>query len=490
MTDKLITQIEDFIVKQQSQPALEYVDTAKPEKASAAASAPKGTGSAAPAGKVPTKIYEMVRRGGRVFERVRTAWVNPDVAERLQRSKMATDWIRTLGNYLPLYFVGGYVRDKFLKKAPNDIDIISLIPLSQVRPILNRLNIRFTEHNNSHARIKFEVGGLSVDVIHVKPDDLKNNMLSRDFTINSVAQSVTGQFFDPARGLDDIKAKMLKTPGGDPEATFKNDPIRILRGIRFAASYPLKIDPKIPSAAKKTAEGLSKKKPRRIGFEVKKILQTEKPWVAAKLIGEWGIAEYISEGLGNVVNLRQRGSQHRYHAWAQMVAALKRAKSRELSVNAAIMFSFIGKYEVSKGGKTNDFTGWEDKSAKMAHKELLNLGFSKEYANKIHLIIYNLKILALDNPSKDEYRKVALSAREDLKNYLTVAEALIGTSNIDNDKFVQLKKNIERYSKNDQEIDGQELNTTSGVEKFDDSDKLLKSDIDLLKEAGLLLRKI
>ena len=173
-----------------------------------------------------------------------------------------------------------------------------------------------------------------------------------------------------------------------------------------------------------------------------------------------------------------------------MIAALKRAKSRELAVNAAIMFSFIGKYEVSKGGKTNDFTGWEDKSAKMAHKELLNLGFSKEYANKIHLIIYNLKVLALDNPSKDEYRKVALSAREDLQNYLTVAEALIGTSNIDNDKFVQLKKNIERYSKNDQEIDGQELNTTSGVEKFDDSDKLLKSDIDLLKEAGLLLRKI
>ena len=116
MTDKLISQIEDFIVKQQSQPALEYVDTAGQDKASAAASAPKPTGGPAPSGKVPTKIYEMVRRGGRVFERVRTAWVNPDVAERLQRSKMATDWIRTLGNYLPLYFVGGYVRDKFLKK--------------------------------------------------------------------------------------------------------------------------------------------------------------------------------------------------------------------------------------------------------------------------------------------------------------------------------------------------------------------------------------
>ena len=90
MTDKLVTQIEKFILKQQSQPALEYVDTATPERKATAASAPKPKGGAAPSGKVPTKIYEMVRRGGRVFERVRTAWVNPDVAERLQRSKTAS----------------------------------------------------------------------------------------------------------------------------------------------------------------------------------------------------------------------------------------------------------------------------------------------------------------------------------------------------------------------------------------------------------------
>ena len=58
-----------------------------------------------PVGKVQTKIYELVHRGGRTFERARTAWVNPDVAKRLNQRKVATDWIRTLGNYIPIYFV-------------------------------------------------------------------------------------------------------------------------------------------------------------------------------------------------------------------------------------------------------------------------------------------------------------------------------------------------------------------------------------------------
>tara|TARA_Y100000310_G_C20649808_1_gene798745 strand:+ start:561 stop:2048 length:1488 start_codon:yes stop_codon:yes gene_type:complete len=495
VTDKLVSQIEDFISKQQgpaaADPPLDFVDEAKPQDTATAAQAPRSKGGAAPSGKVPTKIYEMVRRGGRVFERVRTAWVNPEVAERNEQSKLATDWIRTLGNYLPLYFVGGYVRDKFLKKAPADIDIISLIPLSQVRPILNRLNIRFTEHSNAHSRIKFKVGGLSVDVVSVQGDQLKDNLLSRDFTINAVAQSVTGQFFDPSRGLDDVKAKILRTPGGDPVTTFKNDPMRILRGIRFLSNYPLKIDSSIPSAVKETVDGLSSAKPRRIGFEFKKILQTEKPWVAAKLFAEWDVCKYISEDLNNVITLKQRGSQHRYNAWAQMLAALKKAKSRELVVNAAIMLSFIGKYKVSNGGKDADFTGWEEESAKMAHKVLLNLGFSKEYANRIHLIIYNMKILSLENPSKDEYRKVALSQREDLENYFTAIESLIITSNIDTSRFAELRSNIERYANKNREVDGQELGTTSGVEKFDDTDKLLKaSDIDLLREAGQLLGKI
>ena len=95
--------------------------------------------------KVQTKIYELVHRGGRTFERARTAWVNPEVAQRLNQRKVATDWIRTLGNYLPIYFVGGYIRDKYFKKVSKDVDIISLTPLANVKQIFDNLGIKYSE---------------------------------------------------------------------------------------------------------------------------------------------------------------------------------------------------------------------------------------------------------------------------------------------------------------------------------------------------------
>ena len=482
---RLLNSIESFLEKQNLSPD-DYVDTAS-DDTYAAAQAPKDKGSAAPAGKVPTKIFELVRRGGRVFERVRTAWVNPNVAQRLEQRKVATDWVRTLGNYLPLYFVGGYVRDKFLKKVSKDIDIIALVPLSEVRPILEKLNIRFSEHTNAHSRIKFEVGGISVDVISVKSDDLPENLRSRDFTINSVAQSVTGQFYDPTRGLDDLKKKLLRTPGNDPITTFENDPVRILRGVRFLSDMGLKAHPSIPDAAKKTAAGLAKKKPRRLGFELKKILEVEKPWLAAKIMADWEIFPHISEDLNNIVTLKQRGEDNKYHVFPQVLAMLRKAKSQDLAVNAAILFSQIGKYD---GEKIANLDGWEERSSELARKNLENLGFSKKITNRISLLIYNLKILSIDSPSPDDYRKVSLSAREDLEKFYTVAEAFIASTRKDIGVISSLKDNIAKYKGG--ESDGEEQRTTVAVEKyFNDSDKITKAQtLDEIDDAIELLLSI
>ena len=468
-TSRLLRTIESFLEKQDLQPE-DYVDTAS-DDTYAAEQAPEDKGSPAPPGKVPTKIFELVRRGGRVFERVRTAWVNPAVAKRLEQRKIATDWIRTLGNYLPLYFVGGYVRDKFLKKVSKDIDIISLVPLSEVRPVLEKLNIRFSEHSNAHARIKFEVGGISVDVISVTSDDLSSNLYSRDFTINAVAQSVTGQFHDPTHGLEDLKRKLLRTPSTDPVATFENDPVRILRGVRFLADMGLKAHSTIPDAAKKTAEGLKKKKPRRIGFELKKILEVEKPWLAARILADWDVLQYISQDLANTVTLKQKGADNKYHVWPQTLAMLRKAKSQDLAVNTAILFAQVGKYN---GERSADLVDWEERSAELARKNLENLGFSKKIVNRIYLLIYNLKILSIESPSPDDYRKVSLSNREDMEKFYTIAEAYIASTRKDIGVIRSLKDNISRYQTT--EIDGEEVKTTVAVEKyFNDTDKITKT---------------
>ena len=92
------------------------------------------------------------------------------------------------------------------------------------------------------------------------------------------------------------------------------------------------------------------------------------------------------------------------------------------AVNAAILFSQIGKYD---GEKIANLDGWEERSSELARKNLENLGFSKKITNRISLLIYNLKILSIDNPSPDDYRKVSLSAREDLEKFYRVAEAFV-----------------------------------------------------------------
>ena len=239
-TNKIVLQLDYFLAKQAAQqlPNVE-IERESPlvgpeaEKFKFEDKPVSEQAKESPTGKVRTKIYELVHRGGRTFERARTAWVNPDVAKNLEQRKRASDWIRTLGNYLPIYFVGGYVRDKFFKKISKDIDLVTLVSLDEAKKVLEQLNIHFKESHNSHARLQFEVGGMKVDLISTTPDDLLNNLRSRDFTINAIAQSVTGQFYDPTRGMEDIKLKWLRSPNNDSDKSFKEDPIRILRAARF-----------------------------------------------------------------------------------------------------------------------------------------------------------------------------------------------------------------------------------------------------------------
>ena len=466
MDPKFALDVVDWLEKQQLSPE-DFAPSPKAAQHKVEERAPKARTGEKPAGKVPIKIYELVRRGGRTFERARTAWVIPEVAIRLNQRKVATDWVRTFGNYLPLYFIGGYVRDKFFKKVSKDIDIITLIPLSEVRPILKKLNIAYKDKSNAHARINFEVGGISVDVISIQPNELAENLRSRDFTINAIAQSVTGQFYDPTRGLDDVKNKMLRTPGNDPTATFTNDPLRILRGVRFLADLPIKPHPDLEEAVKKTAKGLADKKPRRIGFELKRILSAAKPWVGVKYLVDWEILPHISQPLVDSYGVRQ-GTNHKYNAGPQTIAALKKLKGQDPLTNLAILFS-------NSGHSVSDSKDINEKSSLVARKELERLGFSKKDSRRIETMIYNLKIINLESPTPDDYRKVALSLDADLERFYKFVDAYVSTTRLDPSLPEKLKSEISKYSKVNREKDGEELRETGGVEKFDESEELMKS---------------
>ena len=403
----------------------EAADDPRAEKHQIEENAPGEKGSPElPVGKVRTKIYELVHRGGRTFERARTAWVNPKVAEHLEQRKKAADWIRTLGNYLPIYFVGGYVRDKFFKKVSKDLDLVATVELEKAKEVLTQLNIDFKEKNNSHARLTFMVGGIRVDLISVTGEELLNNLRSRDFTINAIAQSVTGQFYDPTRGLEDVKKKWLRSPNSDSVKAFESDPVRILRAARFLADYPVKPHPTVISAIKKTKDGLSRKKKRRIGYELIKILQTEKPWVSMKFLSDHDILKYICSDLNKMVGFKQRGPTHKKDVWGHTLEAMKNANSDDLILNLAILFHDIGKPHTATDGQKS-FPGHDKKGAQITKSTLTELGVPKDIVKRVVNMVENHLFVGLvgTKGQPEEYRKLALTLGGDIDRFFKLAAA-------------------------------------------------------------------
>ena len=372
-------------------------------------------------GKVQTKIYELVHRGGRTFERARTAWVNPEVAQRLNQRKVATDWIHTLGNYLPIYFVGGYIRDKYFKKVSKDVDIIALTPLANVKQIFDNLGIKYSEHSNAFARLKFHVGDLKIDMISTTADGLLDNLRQRDFTINAIAQSVTGQFYDPYHGLDDIKAKVLRTPADRSLESFTEDSSRILRAARFLSDFPVKPHGSLLAAMPDASELVGNLKPDRIGWELKKILKTEKPWIGLRFLSTYDIIQYICSDLNKLRGLKQKG--RRKDVWDHTLRSLKAAKSTDLILNLALLFHDVGKGAIEK--VNGNFPGHADPGSKLTEKTLTRLGFNKNTISRVSNLIANHKFLdeMKQDPDVDEIKKLVLELRGDLNRFFELMKA-------------------------------------------------------------------
>ena len=430
-----------------------------------------------PVGKVRTKIYELVHRGGRTFERARTAWVNPKVADHLEQRKKASDWIRTLGNYLPIYFVGGYVRDKFFKKVSKDLDLVATVDLEKAKEILTQLNIEFKEKNNAHARLSFMVGGIRVDLISTTGEELLNNLRSRDFTINAIAQSVTGQFYDPTRGLEDVKKKWLRSPNSDSVKAFESDPIRILRAARFLADYPLKPHPTVISAIKKTKDKLGQKKKRRIGYELVKIMQTEKPWVAMKFLSDNGLLKYICSHLEKTVGFKQRGPTHKKDVWGHTLEVMKNANSSDLVLNLAILFHDVGKPPTATD-KNKTFPGHDKKGAEITKHMLTQLGLPKNVVKRVTNIVENHLFVGLvgTKGQPEEYRKLALTLGGDIDRFFKLSAADAAAHKILEGYDAQLGDKVKALVKKVKATPPTSPNNDEKLEKSIDLERILVED--------------
>ena len=213
---------------------------------------------------------------------------------------------------LETYVIGGFVRDIYLNRKSKDIDIVTVgsgIELARkvAENLKNKPQVNVFK-NFGTAMLKYK--DLEIEFVGARKESYQNDSRKpivengtleddqnrRDFTINAMAlrlnKSNFGELVDPFNGIDDLKHKIIRTPL-DPDITFSDDPLRIMRAIRFSSQLGFEIQEETLQSISKNKERISIISGERIIDEINKIMMSEKPSVGFKLMEETGLLKII-----------------------------------------------------------------------------------------------------------------------------------------------------------------------------------------------------
>lgn len=229
-------------------------------------------------------------------------------------------------------------------------------------------------------------------------DDLADDLVRRDFSVNAMAVSVPGHVFvDPYGGLRDLAAGVLRTPG-PPERSFTDDPLRILRAARFTARLGLRPTPEVTAAMRALAGRLGPPKVavERVRGELEKLMLGPDPVPGLELLVETGVAEQVLPELPRLRMAQESDRQHK-DVYAHTLAVLRNAIGREgslpgggpdLVLRLAALLHDIGKPDTRKiepGGVSFHFH--EVVGARMARDRLRALGFPKQVVADVEKLV-------------------------------------------------------------------------------------------------------
>ena len=351
-------------------------------------------------------------------------------------------------NKLTVYLVGGYIRDKFLRRKTQDIDIVMESDALDFagtfskkygysNPVFyGRFGTAMVQAND--IKIEFATCRKESYPSHsrkpvVSPGTILVDLARRDFTINTIAMDIsTGEYMDPFGGRQDIRAKLLKTPV-DPDKTFYDDPLRILRGIRFASRFRFAINPLTKKAMKHNVFRLSIVSKERIAGEILKILESAKPSAGFQYLDEIGALQEI---LPEVSGLKERGTKHPCkELFPHTLKTLDNISlhTKNTSLKLAALLHDIGKPKTLhvKNGKVS-FHRHEFVGEKMASKICKRLHVGSQETEFIgRLIRYHLwpHLLAKENPTDKGLRRFIREIGKDFKPLFTLAKADLTSEN-------------------------------------------------------------
>ena len=355
---------------------------------------------------------------------------------------------------MDIYAVGGFVRDLYLGQEGNDIDFVVIgDALDYARQFKQRFRSsevvtypRFGTAMLYYRNFKLEFVTAREERYEshsrkpiVKKSDLQSDLSRRDFTINCLAMDISpdkfGEIIDMFDGIEDIERRLLRTPL-NPDVTFEDDPLRMLRAIRFSTTLDFEIEPQTYRAISENKERLKIISQERMTEEFRKMLLADKPSTGIYLLRDTGILDITFPELSDMGGVDQRDDFHHKDVFNHTLEVLDNISEMtdKFEVRLVALFHDVAKPRTKRfvEGTGWTFHGHEDVGARMFGHIGRRMRLSQQQIKYVKkLIRLHLRPMQLVDESVTDsaIRRLMVEAGEDIDDLMMLCRADITSKN-------------------------------------------------------------
>ena len=374
------------------------------------------------------------------------------------------------------YVVGGYVRDHYLGRPSTDIDVVVVGSGVAVAEELGRVLQAKVTIYRTYGTAMLRWQGTEVEFVgarkesyspesrnpQVEPGSLEDDQRRRDFTINAMAWSLNcdsfGELVDPFEGMYDLEDCIIRTPC-DPEKTFSDDPLRMMRAVRFASQLGFDIDDETFEGIIAQAHRIEIITKERISVELSKIMASPVPSIGLTLMRSAGLLKYVLPELDRMAGVERRGRHAHKDNFEHTMKVLDNVakKSDDIWLRWAALFHDIGK-PVTKAYDRN--LGWTFHQHEAVGSKMIPQLFRRlklptnepmRFVQKMVFLHMRPIVLSEDMVSDSAVRRLLFEAGDDVEKLMMLCEADITSGN---DNKVQLYlKNFELVRRKMQDLE-------------------------------------